>query len=155
MNWQNVSKIIHGIYFKLKRRICLNIKWQWGVPLLANNLRDMATIISARSHLRAKWSEIWVSGGSIQCILLTVVCSKSFWCHFGAFSIIGSLVSWKRLVIERNRRKLQGRGYTVYIQDPFDSEMFNTSWRSFGEFPIFDNHIKSRIWLVVEQKVVK
>ncbi len=38
----NVSKIIYEICFKYKRRICLNKKWQRGVPLLASNPGDMA-----------------------------------------------------------------------------------------------------------------
>ncbi len=74
--------------------------------------------ISKTACRRAKRSEIWASGVSIQCIqgtfdsyVLDVILGS-----FGAFLIFDQLVSRKRRVVEQNAVKIepQERAFSVY-----------------------------------------
>ena len=65
--------------------------------------KPKASIIWKTSDRRAKWSEIWAPGGSIQCTQGTFDTSvlKVILGSFGAFPIFEKPVSRKRLVVER------------------------------------------------------
>ena len=75
------------------------------------------SIIRKMSECRAKLSEIWASGVSVQCTQGTLDTSviKVFLGSFGAFLIFEKPVSRKRLVIEWNGVKIGvGSEYSVY-----------------------------------------
>ena len=79
--------------------------------------KPKTSIIWKTSDRRAKRSEVWTSGVSVQCTQGTFDNSviKVVLGSFGAFPIFEKPVSRKRLVIERNTVKFGlGDEYSVY-----------------------------------------
>ncbi len=74
--------------------------------------KPKTSIIWKTSDRRAKWSEIWASGVSLQCIQVTFDSNvdKVILRSFGAFLIFDQLVSRKWLVVELNRVKFWASG---------------------------------------------
>ncbi len=72
---------------------------------------------------------------------------------FGAFPILGKLVSRKGLVVERNSEIWTSGVSIQFIQGTFDSQVVKSFWGHFGAFLIFGKLV-CRKWLVVERNRV-
>ncbi len=111
--------------------------------------------LSTASGCRAKRSEIWTSGWvfSLYRVLLTVKWLRPVWGHSVHFWFSTTLLSWKRLCIERDsvRMNFGPRGeYSVHTLCFWQLSSWGLG--SFGAFPIFDNLV-SRKRQVLERNI--